>query len=290
MKIDDNKLNELFSEARNQSSQVNVDDVKSNFLAAIEAKNSSGKTSKSAKTKLIKNFKNPFIMLSTIGAIGLTSILIFNNSKPKHNNSTKQNEAVAINQPKRELKVDDTTKIEIINDVISINNEELKMEEITSDIKKEINLINNDVINSIDSIENPIIIEDKNLVEKEVEHKNQSKISQEDELRVKSYTITEKTTEEEIKKIKADAEKAQINFVYRIKEKKGKIRLLSIKLVTSGKVGKRKANNYYYKGSRLATFVYDLSWRENKDGIAIDFNGNGCSVMVPDTPEPPKQP
>jgi len=88
-----------------------------------------------------------------------------------------------------------------------------------------------------------------------------------------SFTITNLTTEADIQVIQQKAISAGIDFIYRGRFKKEKIKFLNISMYINDGGEKRIKNSLHIHGSNKSSYSYILSWRTDEKGKAVDFDG-----------------
>jgi len=269
---ENNMLDNLFTQARDQKSKVSFEEMANSFEKAAAQSNNSLST-KTAKS--FTNSKITIIMLS-ITSIAIVSSIFFwaPESEEVFKTNFKDKISFTVEAPKSAIEIkkiieEDLSKNTFVKEKLA----EQKTEALLSD-------------------DAPTPTDDKANIQKSVPTSDlkpntpqSNEVTKTKEIvsnfvpnnyTTISMTITETSTVAEIEAIKAEAIKAGIIFNYDIKFKKDKIKMLAVKM-SYDKKGEKKTNNYYFKGGRTAEMSMDVSWREDQNGQVIDFNGNGCT-------------
>ncbi len=102
------------------------------------------------------------------------------------------------------------------------------------------------------------------------------------ELENVSFSVTSRTTVDELEDIKGVALKAGMKFDYTAKVKKNRITKLNLTMTLYDEQGKRKCECINVEMSGDEMFSHTIQWQENEDGKAVSFGKNECRIDVGD--------
>lgn len=275
MKVEDsNRLDALFAAAKNQPSEIGFNEVSTKLTIAI-AKGTTTYLSNKWTSKLF-NLNTLLIMISTLTIIA--TVILTASSKdlePTRNIETAETffEPITINKSSNALQADIyNEEINSVNESSCDTNKTVVTKTvIKSKGFKEIKVTTISLGNETSQdILHPVNKGKKVLTEKDTVDVILNKIK---------FTITERTTEAELDSIKNVAEDAGLDFIYTVKVKRGHIKSLNIKMLATNTKGKKRLNQFYFRGSRSSSFSFLLKWRTDSQGKAVDFDGDGCAVI-----------
>lgn len=106
---------------------------------------------------------------------------------------------------------------------------------------------------------------------------------EEEDLNKIIHAINNLSTEEDLMRIQKDANEAGIEFSYSGKFKRNGIRNLHIKLQMN-KGGEKKKSYYHFNGGNKSNFSFSITWREDENGKAVDFDGNESKCLIRKNP------
>lgn len=260
--MEENKrISDLFERARNEAPKTSFEDVKGHFLAT-GAVAGTGLLAKWAAA----SFKlKAIIMTSTLITLTISGLLVssYVNSNPVNEDPIKQNEII-VPQENLEIIQEDGVKETIIYD-----DKDQVLEVIVDSSNKFSAPIENKEL-----METPIVVEPNSLtvapdpipsLSPTMDPKIEKADKPEKERR---FTITEKTSKEELEKIKTLAENAGIRMTYTARIKKNIIKRLSMNWNLNGDSGR---SNWSITVSGDDDFSVEVGWEENDKGQATGF-------------------
>jgi len=277
-------LNNLFSDARQQPSNLSFDEISNQFTQSVNA-NVSTQLTKKWYSKLF-NLNTIIIMLSTLLVSGI--VLFSVNKTTLKDVETIENQKVSMNL-KNQSKIESNYEIDSLetDKLIEFSTKEMEsmLEEYTKVATPDLGFYavhpNSLIIHGIKATKSnldDISTQSSRQILKTGYSNTQTK--EYDSLKLFSYILTEKTTEAELIQIKQKAEACGMAFSYKVKIKRGYIKMLQISIYLTNAKGESSKSQYYCKGSAKAKFIYEIKWNVDTNSKAVNFDGNGCTVKA----------
>lgn len=282
MKTKHPSMNELFALAKQEAPRTSVSEVEASFRAGIAL---SGGATVSAWSKLL-NLKTGIMMIGT-GVVLISGLMLLNMNGPTEAmaeqplmEATMLHEAVPVtltepvdSEPSAEPKTavaitqePDTLEQLVVEPTVD---DEVSTSPMRDEVESE-----NEVEPESDTVELLAVV-----LEDEVETTADEPEIVEAEPKEVRYVINSSTTEEDLKKIMSEAEKAGIRMSYTARIKRNMVRKLHMHLTLTrdGSKMQRRINVYSGKGNNFTT---NVAWRVDEEGKAVDFAGEGSEVKV----------
>jgi hypothetical protein len=261
-------VNELFSDARQQTAKISFVDTAKHLQKSV---NVSSDVAKKWYSKLFK--LNSIIMVSTVI---VSSIVFFTLNNQQANNVLVGDEVVNQKAQTNNIENQLFTEINRVKNQGKVQNNSRFFKKNNAIVEAKITIDYIDSVEELSEINYPK--EDIKLTTETVSRVNTSKIDS--TYKVIRYTITEKTSLEELNKIQKQAESVGIVFSCKVKHRRGYIKLIRLKMLIVNAKGKKRVSQFYCKGSAKSKFKYEIKWGIDSKGNVIDFAGNGCAVNV----------
>jgi len=174
-------------------------------------------------------------------------------------------------------------KLELSVELVNDNNEKWKFYKKYNGVKQNFNWSFKYILNDDGKVSEikyyPIKYIKPNIDLIEVDY-NQNQVN-DSITKIQRFIIDKHTTQEHLLSIQNDAQNAGVLFVYKVKyNNKNEIKYLNLKMLIDRKGQSNLISQYYFKGSRFASFKIEVKWRKNNTGNAIDFDGNGCITLA----------
>ena len=253
--MDNTTLDSLFSAAKNAAPEIAFESTQTAFVASLAAAGSA-----SLWMKIVNSFKNPFIMISTTGIIIATlTLTVFNSSEPM---------AIKTRTAEPKAQTEQTNLMPSVSQQESLGQIAMAEAELDDSTHKSLESRVGEVPNQTAGLPQNSFTSFNSAVES-LEATGYNKEADEEETQEYVYFISHATSENEFLAIKSQAEKAGIDFTFKMK--KDVLKRLKMEI--------KSGDNAQFRSLRFSgEFESTVGWVTNENGEFISFYESDESI------------